>query len=87
MFIRIPLCFTLILNRSIPSATEQDAQLLCDYMQLCKLHIGTCQLIHKGRVLVSTFAGELATFGRSNGEGWAWAEQQMEEIAPVSRIG
>ncbi|ETW78345.1 glycoside hydrolase family 71 protein [Heterobasidion irregulare TC 32-1] len=71
---------------SIPSATEQDTRLLCDYMQLCKLHIGTCQLIHKDRVLVSTFAGEMATFGRSNGEGWVWAKQQMEEIAPISFI-
>ncbi|KAJ7647775.1 glycoside hydrolase family 71 protein [Roridomyces roridus] len=67
---------------SIPASTSTDIDLLCEYLQSFGTHPRMFR--YHGKVLVSTFAGESATFGRGSFEqGWKIAKETMEQIVPV----
>ncbi|CAK5266096.1 unnamed protein product [Mycena citricolor] len=68
---------------SIPSSSASDTDHLCRYLRAFGSH--TEMYRHRGRVVVSTFAGENSQFGQVGGmnEAWTFARQEMENIVPI----
>ncbi|KZT03908.1 glycoside hydrolase family 71 protein [Laetiporus sulphureus 93-53] len=70
---------------SVPGSTEADVVLLCDYVSRFAAH--PHQLLYHDKVLISTFAGENALFGRANIESaWAGVKAKLQAIAPVHLV-
>ncbi|TRM68935.1 glycoside hydrolase family 71 protein [Schizophyllum amplum] len=80
---RSPLKFFLSFDMSsIPAATPADVDFLCDYMSRLAHHPNMFR--YHGRVVVSTFAGEGATFGCSSlDEAWLLVKRRLGEYAPI----
>ncbi|KAJ7032757.1 glycoside hydrolase family 71 protein [Mycena alexandri] len=67
---------------SIPTAAPSDVNLLCSYLAAFGKH--TRMFRYQGKVVVSTFAGEAATFGQHGGldAAWSFAKAAMQSVAP-----
>ncbi|KAI0366749.1 glycoside hydrolase family 71 protein [Pilatotrama ljubarskyi] len=70
---------------SIQATKREDVQFLRNYVAAFAHH--PRQLLYKGKVLVSTFAGQDGLFGHSTlHEAWDFVKHALEEIAPVHLI-
>ncbi|KAF8150452.1 glycoside hydrolase family 71 protein [Mycena galopus ATCC 62051] len=68
---------------SIPAGSESDVELLCSYLTAFGKHPKMFR--YRGKVLVSSFAGQTATFGQ-NGDldkAWSFAKNAMQNIVPI----
>ncbi|KAJ7655358.1 glycoside hydrolase family 71 protein [Mycena rosella] len=66
---------------SIPSASPGDVELLRSYLAAFGSHPRMFR--YRGKVLVSTFAGEGSTFGRGARDAWAFAKDAMQDVVPI----
>ncbi|KAI0644960.1 glycoside hydrolase family 71 protein [Trametes meyenii] len=80
--------FRLFLNfdiASIPASRPEDVTLLRDYIKAFAYH--PRQLKYKGKVLVSTFAGQDSLFGQCTlHDAWDYVKNALQEIAPLHFI-
>ena len=68
---------------SLSGTCREDVAVLRDYIAAFARH--PSQLLYKGKVLVSTFAGQDSLFGLDTlHEAWQFVKDTLEEIAPVS---
>ncbi|KAL6305085.1 glycoside hydrolase family 71 protein [Sparassis latifolia] len=66
----------------IPANCSDDVQSFCDYVTRYRGHPN--QLLHHGKVFISTFAGESNLFGHTDlNHAWKFVKSTLEEIAPV----
>lgn len=69
-------------DRSIRGACREDVWVLQDYVAAFAHH--PRQLLYKGAVLISTFAGQDCLFGQTTlHEAWQLVKSVLQEIAPV----
>ncbi|KAJ7736912.1 glycoside hydrolase family 71 protein [Mycena metata] len=71
---------------SIPAAAPSDVDLLCTYLAAFGKHPRMFR--YQGKVAVSTFAGEAATFGQRGGLDavWSFAKAAMQSVVPIHFI-
>ncbi|KAJ7876077.1 glycoside hydrolase [Mycena olivaceomarginata] len=72
---------------SIPSSSESDVDLLCGYLSAFGNHPKMFR--YQDKVVVSTFAGEAATFGQNGGDldtAWSFAKNAMQNVVPIHFI-
>jgi glucan endo-1,3-alpha-glucosidase len=72
---------------SIPSSSSSDVDLLCGYLTAFGSHPKMFR--YQDKVVVSTFAGEAATFGQNGGDpdtAWSFAKNAMQNVVPVIHI-
>jgi len=67
---------------SIPGGSEADAEFLRQYLELVGHHPN--YFFYQGRALVSTFAGDQCTFGKTSyAKGWGMARVILGRVCPV----
>ncbi|EIM88179.1 glycoside hydrolase [Stereum hirsutum FP-91666 SS1] len=67
---------------SIPGHTADDVELLRKYVKRFASH--ACQMKYKGKVLISTFAGDQCRFGHDTmAEGWSYVLSVLKQITPI----
>ena len=72
-------------HSSIPSTTPADVDHLASYMARLAHHPNMFRYPDEERVVISTFAGQDATFGCSHlDEAWGMVRQRLEAHSPVS---
>ncbi|KAJ7655695.1 glycoside hydrolase family 71 protein [Mycena polygramma] len=71
---------------SIPASLESDVQVLCGYLTAFGKHPSMFR--YRGKVVVSTFSGEAATFGQEGelDEAWSFAKGRMQNLVPIHFI-
>ncbi|KAJ7287067.1 glycoside hydrolase [Mycena rebaudengoi] len=70
---------------SVPSSSSGDVDLLRQYMLDFGHHPSMFR--HKGKVVVSTFAGENSTFGQDTLDAaWAFVKDSIQDIIPIHFI-
>ncbi|KAJ7188828.1 glycoside hydrolase family 71 protein [Mycena filopes] len=71
---------------SIPAAAPSDVDLLCSYLNAFGRHPRMFR--YDGKVVVSTFAGEGATFGQPGGlaAAWSFAKAAIQGVVPIHLI-